>query len=68
MQNHKAQEAINLLSQAEDVIRVSDFTGLLEENDTGFRERAVEHIEKATAEIVSMMAAEDKQRQSAQHN
>lgn len=61
MSNIKAEQAIAKLFKVEDAIKVSDFTGLLEENDNGYRERAIEHIKKATQEIDAMMAAEEKQ-------
>lgn len=61
MNNSKAEEAIRLLFLAEDKIRESDFTGLLEENDAGYREKAVEHIKKAAQYIDEMRAAEDRQ-------
>lgn len=64
MNNEKAEEAIRLLFQVEDLIKTSDFTGLLEENDKGYRERAVSHIKKAAAEIDAMRQAEEKQTQS----
>lgn len=61
MENNKAAEAIRQLFATEDLIRESDFTGLLEENDNGYRERAVEYIKKAAQEIDAMRQAEDKQ-------
>lgn len=61
MNNQKAELAIAKLFEVEDLIKTSDFTGLLEHNDTGYRERAVEHIKKAAQEIDAMRQAEDKQ-------
>ncbi len=61
MNNEKAEQAIRQLFAVEDLIKESDFTGLLEENDQGFRERAVSHIKKAAEEIDNMRNAEDKQ-------
>ena len=61
MSNQKADKAINDLFRVEDLIKTQDFTGLLEQNDTGYRERAIEHIKKAAQEIDAMREAEEKQ-------
>lgn len=61
MSNEKAAAAIAKLFEVEDSVKASDFTGLVEENDNGYRERAVEYIKKAAAEIDAMRQAEEKQ-------
>lgn len=65
MNNEKAERAIRELFAVEDLIKEQDFTGLVEENDKGFRERAIECIKKAALEIDAMRNAEDEQAKEA---
>lgn len=58
--NTKAERAIKQLFETEDLIKESDFMGLNAEYDTGFRQRAIEHIKRAAEEIDAMMAKEER--------
>lgn len=54
-------EAINKLDQVTNQIKASDFTGLLEENDEGYREKAIENIKKAQESLAAIYNAEKRQ-------
>lgn len=57
------QEAINSLNAVIEEVKASDFMGLLEENDRGYRERAVLHIETAILDLAEIAYAEYRQTQ-----